>query len=261
MNAVDTTTLGTHRRVVHVMGMPISLALRGRHADDAHTDRAWAAVLSSLREADAVFSTYRDDSAVSRLGRGEVSLDDCPPEVAEVLALGEAARVQSAGAFDVRRPGASGDTVLDPSGVVKGWAVQRAAAALHELEDTDWCLSAGGDMVCHVARPDGRPWHVGVEDPQDPARVVAWVPVRRGAVATSGTAHRGEHVLDARTGQAPRGVASVTVVGPDLVWADIDATAAFAQGTEALAWLRTRADRCGVVVWTDGRAEVFGTAG
>jgi thiamine biosynthesis lipoprotein len=243
------------------MGMPISLALRGRQTTDAAADRAWEAVLASLRETDAVFSTYRPDSWVSRLGRDEVSVADCPPEVAEVLALGEAARAQSAGAFDVRRPGAGGVTVLDPSGVVKGWAVERAAEALRRLEDTDWCLSAGGDMVCHVARADGEPWQVGVEDPLDPRRVVARVPVRRGAVATSGTAHRGEHLVDARTGRPPRGVASVTVVGPDLTWADLDATSAYAQGTAALDWLRSREGRCGVVVWSDGRAEVFGAPG
>jgi thiamine biosynthesis lipoprotein len=242
------------------MGMPISLALRGRHRDGEAADRAWAAVVASLREADAVFSTYRADSWVSRLGRGEVTLADCPPEVAEVLALGEEARSQSGGAFDVRRADASGATVLDPSGVVKGWAVERAALALRQLEDTDWCLSAGGDLVCDVRTTDGEPWQIGIEDPHDPSRVLARVPVRHGAVATSGTAHRGEHLVDARTGLPPRGVASVTVVGADLTWADLDATAAYAQGEHALAWLRTRRDRCGLVVWADGRAEVFGTA-
>ncbi len=257
---MSTGTTGTpvQRRVAHVMGMPISLAVRGREVGDPELDRAWEQVLASLRDADAVFSTYREDSWVTRLGRGEVALDDCPPEVREVLDLGEQARVQSAGAFDVRRPDASGEPVLDPSGVVKGWAVERAAAALRRLEDVDWSLSAGGDLVCHVAAADGPPWLVGVEDPHDPTRVLARVPVRRGAVATSGTAHRGPHLVDARTGRAPSGVASVTVVGPDLTWADLDATAAYAQGAEALTWLRTRPGRCGLVVWDDGRAEVFG---
>ena len=242
------------------MGLPVSLALRGRHAADASADQAWSAVLASLREADAVFSTYRHGSFVSRLGRGEVTLEDCPPEVSEVLGLGEQARRESGGAFDVRRPGASGERVLDPSGVVKGWAVQRASAALRELADTDWCLSAGGDLLCRTAQPDGTPWRVGVEDPHDPSRVLAVVPVRCGAVATSGTAHRGEHLVDARTGLPPHGVASVTVVGRDLTWADVDATAAYAQGDGALDWLRGRPGRCGLVVWADGRAETFGAA-
>jgi thiamine biosynthesis lipoprotein len=233
------------------MGMPISLALRGRHAATPAGADAWAAALAELREADAVFSTYRDESWVSRLGRGEVALEECPDVVREVLDLGEQARRQSGGAFDVRRRGADGREVLDPSGVVKGWAVQRAAAPLLALEDTDVCLSAGGDMVCVVADPDRPAWRVGVEDPRAFDRVVAVVPVRNGAVATSGHARRGAHVVDARTGRAPTALASVTVVGPDLTWADIDATCALALGDEGEAWLRGRAGRSAVVVRRD----------
>ncbi|MCW2792314.1 MAG: ApbE family protein [Nocardioides sp.] len=248
------------RRVEQVMGMPISIALRGRHAGDVVGETAWAVVLHELREVDRVFSTYRPDSHVSRLGRGEITLGDCPPEVAEVLGLGEAARLESAGAFDVRRRDAGGRVLLDPSGVVKGWAVQRASAALDRLEDTDYCLSAGGDLVCRVVDPDVPDWQIGIEDPRDPARLVARIPVRRGAVATSGLQHRGGHIVDARTGAVPSGVASVTVVADDLTWADIDATAAFAQGSGALDWLQTRPRRSGVVVREDGTAEVFATA-
>ena len=112
--------------VEHVMGMPISLALRGRHTDDARGRGAWAAALAVLRDVDRVFSTYRADSAISRLGRGEIALADCPPEVAEVLALGEAAERESGGAFDVPPAAAASST---RAGVVKGWAVERAAAA------------------------------------------------------------------------------------------------------------------------------------
>ena len=241
------------RYVEQVMGMPVSLALRGRHTDDPRARGAWAEVTAALRDADRVFSTYRRESFVSRLGRGEIAVADCPPEVAEVLALGEVARVQSHGAFDVRRGG-----VLDPSGVVKGWAVERAARPLRALPDTDFCLSAGGDMVCRVAGPGSTDWRIGIEDPHDPSRVIAVVPVRDGAVATSGLAHRGAHVVDARTGRVPDGIASVTVVHEDLVWADLDATAAFAMGRDAVRWLRTRPRRTGLVVWADGRTELFG---
>jgi thiamine biosynthesis lipoprotein len=247
------------RRVEQVMGMPISIALRGRHAGDAAGEAAWGAVLHRLREVDRVFSTYRSDSHVSRLDRGEITLADCPPEVAEVLGLGEAARLESAGAFDVRRRDAGGRVLLDPSGVVKGWAVQRASEIIDGLEDTDYCLSAGGDMACRVVDPDAPDWQVGIEDPRDPTRLVARIPVRRGGVATSGLHHRGAHIVDARTGEVPTGVASVTVVADDLTWADIDATAAFAQGDEALAWLHTRPHRSGVVVREDGTAQVFAT--
>jgi thiamine biosynthesis lipoprotein len=238
------------RRVEQIMGMPISLALRGAHADDELADRAWARACAILREADRVFSTYRLDSVVSRLDRGEPV--DIPPELGEVLAIGEAARIDSDGAFDVRRGGR-----LDPSGVVKGWAAERAAAALAELPDTDFCLSAGGDLTCRTLHPHDPPWRIGIEDPRDPARLVAVVPVHTGAVATSGNARRGAHVVDARTGLAPTGVASVTVVGESLTTVDVAATAAFARGTDAGPWLAARGLR-GLVVDVDGRLTVRG---
>ncbi len=243
------------------MGMPISLALRGRHAQDYDADVAWQQALAELREVDRIFSTYRDDSVICRLQRGEVALDECPAVVREVLELGEQARIESGGAFDVRRPGPDGVPVLDPSGVVKGWAVERAARAFDALEQTDVCLSAGGDMVCRTRMPDSPGWRIGIEDPFDPSRILAVIPVRDGAVATSGLAHRGAHVVDPRTGETPRALASVTVVGPELTGVDIDATAALVLGDEAPAWLAGRSERAGLLVRADGTTLTFGSAG
>ncbi|MER7557744.1 FAD:protein FMN transferase [Nocardioides sp. NPDC126508] len=241
------------RYVGAVMGTSVSLALRGLHEDDEPAEAGWAAVMASLREADEVFSTYRADSWISRLGRGEIGVLDCPPEVGEVLDLGERARVESGGAFDVWRDG-----VLDPSGVVKGWAAQRAAVALGSLGRTDHCLSVGGDVVCSAA-DSAEPWRIGIEDPRDPAKVLAVVPVRRGAVASSGTAHRGAHIVDARTGRTADELAGVTVVAHDLVTADIAATTAFALGAEGADWLRDHR-LTGLVVAGNGTVETIGTA-
>src|SRR4051812_42709774 len=91
-----------------------------------------------------------------------------------------------------------GAIMFDPSGVVKGWAVERAAVHLETLPGTDFCLSAGGDLLCRTLNADAPPWRrIGIEDPRDPKRIIAVVPVRTGAVATSGTAYRGEHIVDA----------------------------------------------------------------
>jgi FAD:protein FMN transferase len=257
VTAAPATEPAVQRYVEHVMGMPISLALRGRHAGTDAGRAAWTAVMAELAEVDRVFSTYRDDSVISRLGRGELELAQCPREVSEVLALGDRASAESDGAFSVwlpLEPGVGdGRRRLDPSGVVKGWATERAARHLALLEHTDYCLSAGGDITCR-ADAASDPWRIGIEDPQDPARVLAVVPLRTGAVATSGTTHRGAHLVDARTGEAPTEVASVTVIGPSLTWADIDATAAYAQGREAATWLRTRPIDSALVVTPDGRA-------
>ena len=238
------------------MGMPVSLALRGRHSRDDRATAAWSRVMAVLRDVDGVFSTYRPDSFISRLGRHEITVQDCPPEVAEVLALGQAAERESDGAFSISLPGPGNTRVLDPSGVVKGWAVERAAAALRELPGTDFCLAAGGDMVCRTVDTRVAAWQIGVEDPRDPSRILAVVPVRTGAVATSGTAHRGHHLIDPRTGLTPVGVASVTVVGPSLTGADINATAAYVHGRDAARWLRTRPGRTGLVVREDGSTTI-----
>ncbi len=246
------------RRVGHMMGMPISLALRGRHATGARADAAWARAMTVLRAADLVFSTYRPDSAVSRLGRGQLSLEECPREVREVLDLAERAREESGGAFDVRRTGPDGRPVLDPSGVVKGWAVDRAARALHGLVDTDVCLSAGGDLVCRTVLRDSPAWRIGIEDPSDRSRVVAVVPLRTGAVATSGLAARGAHIVDPRTGRTPSDLASATVVADHLVDADVAATTAFVLGRAAPAWLRARPHRSALLVWSDGTLDPMG---
>ena len=244
-----------HRYVQHVMGMPVSLALRGTHAATDAGRAAWAAAMAELAAVDRVFSTYRVDSAISRLDRGELRLDECPAEVAEVLALGAAASAASGGAFSTHLPdpGATdGRRRHDPSGVVKGWAAERAARHLALLDGTDFCLSVGGDITCRAAAGSPR-WRIGIEDPYDPSRVLAVVPVRTGAVATSGTTHRGAHLVDARTGLPPSGVASVTVIGSSLTWADLDATAAYALGEGAATWLVTRPIDSALVVAPDSR--------
>lgn len=252
---MSTVRTSPWRDVAQVMGLPISVALRGRHAGDDAARAAWAAALADLRAADAMFSRYRDDSWVSRLNGGYVDVSAAPADVVAVLALGEAARAASDGAFDVWRRGPDGRRQLDTDGVVKGWAVQRAARHLIALPDTDVCLGGGGDLVCWTADPTGEPWRIGIENPTDPAALVGRVPINRGAVATSSAAHRGAHIVDARTGNPPQDLASVTVLAPDLVAADVDATAAFAQGRGALTWLRSRPGRGGLVVWADGRTD------
>ncbi|HWU23307.1 MAG TPA: FAD:protein FMN transferase [Nocardioides sp.] len=241
------------RRTLEVMGTVVSLAIRGRHTADGRADEAWAEAVEVLEEADRVFSTYRADSPAAQWARGERALTSCPPELAEVVALAERAKDASDGAFDIGYAGGP----ADPSGVVKGWAVQRAADVLAELPETDFCLSAGGDLVCRTVRPEAGPWRIGIEDPRDLRRVLATVPVRNGAVATSGTAQRGSHIVDPRTGRPPGDLLQVTVLGPDLTWADIEATAAFVLGRQARPWLLARR-RTAVIVPVHGDPEVVG---
>lgn len=222
---------GRRTWVEQIMGMPISI-----HVRIGAAAAAVAEVFEYLREVDRMFSTYREDSQISWLNTGRLRIADCDPRVREVLDLCELARRRTGGFFDAMLPGPDGRVRLDPSGLVKGWAVERAADLLVERGVPDFCLNAGGDIALR-AGADQPDWRVGVEDPSCPDRLLAVLPLREGAVATSGTARRGAHIVNPHTGLPSTAVASVTVTGPSLTWADIYATAAAARGAGAETWL------------------------
>ncbi|MGI8329512.1 FAD:protein FMN transferase [Actinomadura scrupuli] len=234
-----TTAVPRRAWVEQIMGLPISIHVRGGDPSDAHVEHLVAGVFDDLCHADAVLSPYRADSDLSRWERGELALADADPALAEVMALCEEARERTGGWFDPRGlpDPRTGVPRYDPSGLVKGWAVQRAARHLAGLDGYGWCVNAGGDVLVHA--PAGRPpWRIGIEDPDDPARVMRVVARSGGAVATSGTAHRGAHIIDPRTRRPATSVRAVTVAGPELLWADVYATAAAAaQGPASLARL------------------------
>jgi thiamine biosynthesis lipoprotein len=242
--------------VAQVMGLPVSVHVRGPVALGPDVEAAVEALFGALRADDALFSTWKDDSQVSRIRRGELQLADAEPRVRHVAALCEEASRRTGGSFDAWLPGVDGVRCFDPTGLVKGWAVERATRGLvtqlAELGAHDVLVSAGGDVLVHCERTDTPDWRVAIEDPRDRSRVLLTVPLRRGAVATSGTAARGEHIVDPATGAAPVGLLSATVIGPELTWADVYATAAFVRGGDALAWLCGLAGHAAVVVSTDG---------
>lgn len=188
-----------------------------------------AAAVRWLHWVDATFSTYQAGSDVSRLARGEITLADCAPEVAEVLAACERLTALTGGYFTARPDG-----TLDPSGYVKGWAVERAAAIIAEAGSAAHTVNGGGDVQCVGGRPDGSasgaPWRIGISSPFRPGALALVVAGRDFAVATSGTAERGAHIMDPLSGRPAAGLASITVVGPHLTGADAYATAAFAMG-------------------------------
>ncbi|GIJ61083.1 FAD:protein FMN transferase [Virgisporangium aurantiacum] len=218
-----------------VMGLPVSVHVRGPDLHSKHVERQVAAVFAHLRHVDAVLSPYRDDSDLSRWERGDLTLDAADPMLPQVIQLCDDARTRTDGWFDPRRlpDPRTGAPRYDPSGLVKGWAVREAADHLTDLAGYGWCLNAGGDVLVHA--PDGQPpWRIGIEDPDDPARILRVVTRDGGAVATSGGAHRGTHIVDPNTGRPATAVRAVTVTGPDLMWADVYATAAVAEGAHAL---------------------------
>ena len=212
--------------VEQIMGMPISIHLRGADVDGLAAHEAVASAFRILREMDSIFSTYREDSDLMRLRREEVQVSQCSP-------LGQEAEELPRGAFTTVLPTGDGDLAFDPTGLVKGWAVDRASVPLSGLERISFCINAGGDILigAHADMPADGPesiaWRIGVEDPLDRQRIANTLTLTRGAVATSGTAARGAHLYDPASGELVGRPGSVTVTGPTLLWADIWATALF----------------------------------
>jgi len=212
----------------HVMGTVFSFDIPAAAAPVLPQVVRW------LHWVDATFSAYRDDSDVSRFGRGELPLAQCALELAEVIGECAAIRELSDGYF-TDWPGGR----FDPSGLVKGWAIERAAIILSAAGFTGHCVNGAGDMQCTGEPEPGQPWRVGIAHPLHPSALAAIITGRDIAVATSGTAERGAHIVNPRTGRPATELASVTVIGPRVATADAYATAAFAMGRAAREWVES----------------------
>jgi len=218
---------------------------------DVRDPGSWAGaideVVAWLHRVDAVFSTYRADSDVSRIRRGELAVADADPDVAEVLRMCAGVERGTNGYFT-----AYWDTELDPTGLVKGWAIERASEILAARGSRNHAVNGGGDMQLAGEPAPGEPWRVGITNPFEPRHVLTVVEGRDLAVATSGVAERGAHIVDpvGRGGMAE--LMSVTLVGPSLTLVDAYATAAFAMGPAALDWISGFPDHEALLVFTDG---------
>jgi thiamine biosynthesis lipoprotein len=205
------------------MGLPVSVHVRG-DIDRPEVGTAVQQVWGVLHRADAVFSTWREDSELMRVRRGDLAAVLAHPWLAEVDQLCIEAEQRTQGLFSASFDG----THHDPTGLVKGWAVEHAALHLRHVPGISWCVNAGGDLLAGAGRDaSASTWLVGVEDPRKPGTVAATIPLRTGGLATSGAAARGAHVVDPRTAVAIGREGSATVWGPSLLWADVWATALF----------------------------------
>jgi thiamine biosynthesis lipoprotein len=243
------------RRAEEQWGTVITLDVRD-DIDEGTVD----ACFDWFRRVDDLFSTWRTDTEIMRVGDGRLRAEDASTEVREVLDLCEHMRLESHGAFDISvganpdLPPLPGRAPLDPSGLVKGWAVAKAGEMLRDAGAQSFFVSAGGDLVAR-GRPqhdEGAGWRVGVQHPWERDRVAAVLAVSDRAVATSGRYERGEHIIDPRSGRAVEGLASVTVVGPDLTVADAYATATMVLGPlDGMLWLASRVGYEGMAIGDD----------
>ncbi len=234
------------RHVEPVMGTMVSFELRPGPLDPTRVTAALEASSRALHQVDEEFSTYRPESPMSHLRGGELALADAPDSIREVLRRCAWLKELSEGWFDPwAMPGG-----VDPTGFVKGWAVEEAGKVLTDAGIGDWMINAGGDIATCGRPGPGRRWLVGIVDPEDNRRMIATAALG-GTLATSGRSERGDHILDPTTGRPSRRLLSASVAGPDLGVADALATALSAAGEEGLDWLVAVDDYSALIVRND----------
>ncbi len=209
-----------------LMGMPITVDI----TDDV-PPQLMEDVYDYFTAIDRRFSLYKPDSEISAYNRGDIVHANLSAEMHEVLALAERTKSQTDGYFEIRKP----DGRLDPSGIVKGWAINNAALLLRRSGVRNFYVDAGGDIQTAGLNADGEDWRVGIRNPFNDTEIVKALSLRNCGIATSGTYVRGQHIYNPHhLSQQIDDIVSLTVIGPDVLEADRFATAAFAMGENGI---------------------------
>lgn len=229
-----------------LMGMPVTVEV----VDAWVTPADLEAVYGYFQYVDETFSTYKPTSEISRLNQGLLRLDQASPDMQHIFALAEETRLATDGYFNIHRNG-----TCDPSGIVKGWAIDQAAEQLRQKGFQNFYVDAGGDMQTFGQNAEGEPWRVGIRNPFNPAEIVKVLSIQNCGVATSGTYVRGQHIYNPyQPEQALTEVVGLTVIGPNIYEADRFATAAFAMGLAGISFIEQLTDFEGYQIDANGYA-------
>ena len=235
---------------------------RGR-TENLEIEKLLERACEKLHEADRIFSLYKHESPLSQLARGETSVADCPPAVDHVWNLCEEWEKVTGGYFSAFTL----QHTFDPSGLVKTWAAQAAIDLLLAEGVEDFTLNAGGDIWIGDGVTTDVDWKIGISKPitiaSPNAGVLAVVNLKETeyrALATSGSAERGQHIWNPQGAEmAASELVQVSVLAKDLVTADVWATAAFAEGPRALDRIAREDGVEAMFVFSDG--SIDGTDG
>lgn len=237
-----------------LMGMPITVEI----VDEPPAGLV-DATFAYFDEVDRRFSPFKPDSEVSAFNSGRLTAGEFSIDMREVLALAERTKRETFGYFDIRR----GDGRLDPSGIVKGWAIRNAAGLIHAAGMRSYFVDAGGDIQSRGRNAEGEAWRVGIRNPFNEREIIHVVALRDCGIATSGSYVRGDHIYDPHgSAGAMSDIVSMTVIGPDVLEADRFATAAFAMGEDGIYFIEEQpglegyvVDRNGIATQTSGFAD------
>jgi thiamine biosynthesis lipoprotein len=238
-----------------IMGMPITVEIVDL---DQHTKieifaEAIKNVFDYFMYVDATFSTYKEDSEISRINRNELKESEYSDDMKTIFALSEQTRIETSGYFDIRTPAG----VYDPSGLVKGWSIYNASKLLEKRGFKNFYIEAGGDIAVAGLNALGKSWSIGIRDPlgADKNKIVKTIYLTHGGMATSGTYLRGQHIYNPhQKGHGITDIVSLTVIGPNVYEADRFATAAFAMGANGIYFIEKLVGFEGYMIDTNGIA-------
>jgi thiamine biosynthesis lipoprotein len=234
------------------MGMPISVEVSDNHV----TEKDFELVYAYFAAVDERFSTYKPESEITKINSGEISLENFSDQMKEIFTLAEQTKKQTNGFFDIKHNG-----IIDPSGIVKGWAIYNAAKLLAQNGFQNFYVEAGGDIQVRGLNHQSQPWSVGIRNPFNQSEIVKSVELGNNqGMATSGNYIRGDHIYNPKDrGQLAEDIVSLTVIAENIYEADRFATAAFAMGAEGINFIESlpefegySIDRNGIATFTSG---------
>ena len=229
------------------MGMPVTVEIADAYATNVEIEK----IFDYFRYVDEKFSTYKDTSEISEINRGEFPEAEWSADMKEVFRLSEETKQLTDGFFDIKTPKGT----IDPSGMVKGWAIFNAAKMLRADGFHNFFVDAGGDIQPYGKNPKGQKWFVGIRNPFQTDEIVKTVYVSSEGVATSGTYIRGEHIYSPKDHRRTvSDIVSLTVIGPNIYEADRFATAAFAMGSQGIHFIEKMPDLQGYMIDKQGIA-------
>ncbi len=204
------------------MGMPITVDIPG--CDD---EKVFKKVFIRFRAIDNRFSTYKENSELSKYRRSEIEYDNLSAEFKKIMEACKKASKETDGYFSAYFGGK-----FDPTGYIKGWAINEAGKNIERQGFKTYCIYAGGDVLARSG--SDKKWNIGLQDPRDKTEILNMLSISNSAVATSGNYERGQHIINPKTGEPADEILSISVVGPDIITADVLATAAFAEGLSGI---------------------------
>ncbi len=227
-----------------IMGMPVTIEIVG-----SSSKKIFERIFDYFKYVDEKFSTYKKTSEISKINRKEIEQRKFSDEMNEIFKLAEKTKQETDGFFDIYRNGK-----IDPSGIVKGWAIYNAACILNKAGFKNFYVEAGGDIEVQGVNSKSEKWRVGIKNPFKTSENVKVIAVSNVGVATSGTYERGFHIYNPKTGKEADSVASITVIGPNIYEADRFATAAFAMGATGIEFIERQKDLEGYMIDKKGIA-------